>query len=67
MQADLFTQKSVEAINQLEKTAMDFGNQEIEQEHLMYVLLTQEGGLIPQLITKMGLDVHMVTDRKSVV
>ncbi len=61
MQADLFTQKSVEAINQLEKTAMDFGNQEIEQEHLMYVLLTQEGGLIPQLITKMGLDVHMVT------
>jgi len=60
MQADLFTQKSVEAINQLEKTAMDFGNQEIEQEHLIYVLLKQENGLIPQLITKMGLDVNMV-------
>jgi ATP-dependent Clp protease ATP-binding subunit ClpB len=59
MQADLFTQKSVEAINQLEKTALDFGNQEIEQEHLMYVLLNQEDGLIPQLITKMGIDLNM--------
>lgn len=59
MQADLFTQKSVEAINQLEKTALDFGNQEIEQEHLMYVLLNQEDGLIPQLITRMGIDLNM--------
>ena len=36
MNIQKFTQKSVEAVNNLEKTAMEYGNQEIEQEHLMY-------------------------------
>ena len=54
-----FTQKSQEAIQQLEKTAYDFGNQEIEQDHLMYVLMNQENSLIAQLIEKMGIQKEM--------
>ena len=59
MQADRFTQKSLEAVNSLQKTAMDFGNQEIEQEHLLYVLLNQENSLILQMIEKMGIDANL--------
>ena len=51
-----FTQKSIEAINDCEKLAYDYGNQEIEQEHLMVALLSQEDGLIPKLIEKMEID-----------
>ena len=43
MNIQKFTQKSVEAVNNLEKTAMEYGNQEIEQEHLLYCLLTPGG------------------------
>ena len=56
MQVDRFTKKSVEAINDLQKIAMVFGNQEIEQEHLLYALLHQDGSLIAQLLDKMGVD-----------
>ena len=56
MNIQKFTQKSVEAVNNLEKTAMEYGNQEIEQEHLMYCLLTQEESLISRLISKMDID-----------
>ncbi len=51
-----FTQKSVEAIQDMEKLAIEYGNQELEQEHLLFALLRQEGGLIPQLIKKMEID-----------
>ncbi len=54
-----FTQKSQEALQKLEKTAYDFGNQEIEQEHLLYILMNQEGSIIPELIEKMGIDKRM--------
>ena len=50
MQIDKFTKKSVEAINDLQKIALDFGNQEIEQEHLLYALTHQDNSLIAQLI-----------------
>ena len=40
MNISKFTQKSLQAVQNLEKTAYDFGNQEIEQEHLLYNLLT---------------------------
>ena len=53
MNISKFTQKSIQAINNLEKTAYDFGNQEIEQEHLLYSLLHQEDSLILKLIEKM--------------
>ena len=48
-----FTQKSIEVINNLEKVAMDYGNQEIVQEHLLYALLTVEDSLISKLLSKM--------------
>ena len=56
MNISKFTQKSIQAINQLEKTAYDFGNQEIEQEHLLYSLLHQEDSLILKLVEKMEIN-----------
>ena len=53
MNISKFTQKSMQAINGLEKVAYDFGNQEIEQEHLLYSLLHQEDSLILKLVEKM--------------
>ncbi|MCR4830462.1 MAG: ATP-dependent chaperone ClpB [Pseudobutyrivibrio sp.] len=58
MNIQKFTQKSIEAINGCEKIAMEYGNQEIEQEHLLMALLRQENGLIPSLISKMEIDVE---------
>ena len=58
MNIQKFTQKSVEAIQNTEKIAREYGNQEIDQEHLLYALLTQNEGLIPGLITKMEIDLH---------
>ncbi len=55
MNIQKFTQKSIEAINMLEKIASDFGNQEIEQEHLLYALVHQDNSLISRLIEKMGI------------
>lgn len=51
-----FTQKSQEAMQNLEKAAYDFGNQEIEQEHLLYVLYQQDDSLIKKMIEKMEID-----------
>ncbi|MDO4473811.1 MAG: ATP-dependent chaperone ClpB [Eubacteriales bacterium] len=63
MNIQKFTQKSIQAISELEKVAIQNGNQEIEQEHLFYVLLTQEDGLIPKMIEKMGLNTNYVLTR----
>ena len=53
MNISKFTQKSLQAVQNLEKTAYEFGNQEVEQEHLLYNLLHQEDSLILKLIEKM--------------
>ena len=53
MNIQKFTQKSIEAVNDCEKLAYEYGNQEIEQEHLLVALLRQEDGLILKLIEKM--------------
>ena len=53
MNIQKFTQKSMEAIQDCEKLAYEYGNQEIEQEHLLVALLQQEDGLILKLIEKM--------------
>ena len=53
MNINKFTQKSLQAVNDLEKTAYEFGNQEVEQEHLLYTLMNQEDSLIKKLIEKM--------------
>ncbi|SES10259.1 ATP-dependent chaperone ClpB [Lachnobacterium bovis] len=56
MNIQKFTQKSVEAINDCEKLAYEYGNQEIEQEHLLVALMQQNDGIIPRLIEKMEID-----------
>ena len=56
MNIQKFTQKSVEAINNCQQLAYEYGNQQIEQEHLLYALLTLEDSLIRRLIEKMGID-----------
>ena len=56
MNISKFTQKSVQAVQDLEKVAYEYGNQEVEQEHLLYALLTQEDSLILKLIEKMDIN-----------
>ena len=63
MNIQKFTQKSIEAINQCEKLAYEYGNQQIEQEHLLYSLLTLEDSLIFKLIEEMGIDPGSFTNR----
>ena len=53
MNISKFTQKSIQAVQDLEKIAYEYGNQEVEQEHLLYALLSQEDSLILKLIEKM--------------
>ena len=56
MNINKFTQKSIQAVNNLEKIAYEYGNQEIEEEHLLYCLLNQEDSLILKLIEKMEIN-----------
>ena len=66
MNIDKFTQKSVEAVNGCEKLAMEYGNQEIEQEHLLYSLLTLDDSLILKLVEKMEIQKdHFVNRAKQ--
>ena len=62
MNISKFTQKSIEAVNSLEKLAYEYGNQEIEQEHLLYALLKQEDSLILKMIEKMEIDKTYLTE-----
>ncbi len=61
MNISKFTQKSMEAVQNCEKLAYEYGNQQIEQEHLFYSLLTLEDSLILKLLTKMGITKELVT------
>ncbi|MEO2238125.1 ATP-dependent chaperone ClpB [Dorea sp. YH-dor226] len=63
MNINKFTQKSLQAVQDCERIAMDYGNQEIAQEHLLYALLTQDDSLIAKLMEKMGLDKNIVINR----
>lgn len=63
MNIQKFTQKSIEAVNQCEKLAMEYGNQELEQEHLLYALLTIEDSLILKLVEKMEINKDYFLDR----
>ena len=62
MNISKFTQKSVQAVQDLEKIAYEYGNQEIEEEHLLYALLTQEDSLILKLIEKMEIQKEYFVD-----
>ncbi|MDE7321624.1 MAG: ATP-dependent chaperone ClpB [Lachnospiraceae bacterium] len=63
MNIQRFTQKSIEAVNSCEKIAMEYGNQELEQEHLLYALLTIDDSLILKLIEKMEINKDYFVDR----
>ena len=66
MNIDKFTQKSIEAVNGCEKLAMEYGNQENEQEHLLYSLLTLDDSLILKLVEKMEIQKdHFVNRAKQ--
>ncbi len=56
MNAQKFTQKSLESVQAAQDMAIEYQNNAIEQAHLLYALLNQENGLIPQLMTKMNVD-----------
>ncbi len=66
MNISKFTQKSMQAVEQCEKLAYEYGNQEIEQEHLLYSLLTIEDSLILKLIEKMEINTpHFINRAKQ--
>ena len=63
MNINKFTQNSLQAVQGCEEVAYEYGNQEVEQEHLLYSLVTQEDGLIPKLIEKMGIQESLFCNR----
>ena len=63
MNISKFTQKSMEAVERCQKLALEYGNQEIEEEHLLYGLLTIEDSLILKLIEKMGIQKEHFVNR----
>jgi ATP-dependent Clp protease ATP-binding subunit ClpB len=63
MNISKFTQKSIQAVNDLEKIAYQFGHQEVEQEHLLYTLIHQEDSLIGKLIEKMEIQKEYFENR----
>ena len=60
MNINKFTQKSIEAVKNTEKSAYEYGNQQVEQIHLLYALLTLDDSLILNLIQKMGVSKEML-------
>ena len=63
MNAQKFTQKSLEAITEAQNTAIEYQNMQIEQEHLLYALLVQENGLISELLKKMEADEYSLCSK----
>ena len=63
MNINKFTQNSLKAVESCQKIASDYGNQEISGEHMLFALMTQEDGLIPKLVEKMGIDREMFLTR----
>lgn len=63
MNINKFTQKSLQAVQGCEKVAYEYGNQEVEQEHLLYSLLTQEDSLILKLLEKMNIQKELFINR----
>ena len=63
MNISKFTQKSTESLNMCEKLAMSYGNQEIEEEHLLLSLIDIEDSLILKLIERMGINTEHFRNR----
>ena len=62
MNINKFTQKSMEAVQNCEKLAYEYGNQQMDQQHLLYSLLTLDGSLMLKLVCKMGIKGDMCTN-----
>lgn len=58
MNPNKFTQKSLEAVQSAQDVSISYQNNQVEQMHLLFALLNDEGGLIPQIFTKMGIDAN---------
>ena len=58
MNLEKFTQKSLQAIQEAQSLALSYKNMQIEQEHLLYALLTQKDGLIPEMIRKLNINLE---------
>ena len=58
MNINKFTQKSIQAVNDCEKIAYEYGNQQLDQEHLLYSMISMEDSLIAKLITKMDINLE---------
>lgn len=56
MNASKLTQKSLDVVQRAQNMAIEYGNSQVTQEHLLYALLVQEGGLIPELLARMNID-----------
>ena len=65
MNISKFTQNSIQAVDRCEKLAYEYGNQQIEQEHLFYSLLSLDDSLILKLLTKMGAGREMILNESS--
>ena len=65
MNINKFTQKSLAAVQGCEKLAYEYGNQQIEQEHLLASLLELEDSLILKLMTKMEIQPELIRDEKQ--
>ena len=61
MNLQKFTQKSLEAIQNAQSNAVEYGNPQLDQQHLLLALLQQEDGLIPGLLQKMNINVNGLT------
>ena len=60
MEANRFTQKSMESLQSCQQIAQSYGNAQVEQLHLLCALLTQENGLIGQLVEKLGVNLRQL-------
>lgn len=60
MNPNKFTQKTMEAVQEAQDLSISYQNNCVEQEHLLYALLADEGGLVPQIITRMNIDAGAV-------
>ncbi len=68
MNMQKLTQKSMEALQRAQAMALEYGNTQIEQEHILYALVSQEGGLVPSLVEKLGIRASDVgTDARDAV
>lgn len=63
MNLQKYTQKSIEAIQNMQSVAAEYQNPQMEQQHLLYTLLTQEEGLIAELLIQMGISVNAMVKR----